>query len=71
MPSASASYNPTESIIARAPASKSITCANPADLRQTQLTINDQSACMASLTPTPSPALTPTTSDFALEHHQP
>ena len=69
MPSASASYNLTESIIARASASKSITRANPADLRQTQLTINDQSARTASLT---NPKLSPWTAnnfDFALEYY--
>lgn len=68
LPSFSLAYNITPSLIARGSASKSMTRANPADLRQTRLTIGDQGARQGSLT---NPNLTPFKSsnlDLALEY---
>jgi TonB-dependent receptor len=50
LPSATLAYNITPSLIARASASKSMTRANPADLRQTLLTIGDQGARQGNVT---------------------
>ncbi len=50
LPSATLAYNITPSLIARASASKSLTRANPADLRQTLLTIGDQGARQGNVT---------------------
>lgn len=69
MPSASLAYNIMPNLIARASASKSMTRANPADLRQTRLTIGDQGARQGNLT---NPKLTPFKSnnfDLALEYY--
>jgi TonB-dependent receptor len=50
LPSATLAYNLTPSLIARASGSKSLTRANPADLRQTRLSIGDQGARQGNLT---------------------
>ncbi|KQQ33335.1 hypothetical protein ASF61_09600 [Duganella sp. Leaf126] len=50
LPSATLAYNITPSLIARASASKSVNRANPADLRQTTLTLGDQGARQGSIT---------------------
>ena len=56
LPSGTVSYNVMPNLIARASASKSMTRANPADLRQTRVTIGDQGARQGNLT---NPKLTP------------
>ncbi|MCY4744685.1 TonB-dependent receptor [Pelomonas sp. UHG3] len=69
LPSFSLAYNITPSLIARASGSKSMTRANPADLRQTRLTIGDQGARQGNLT---NPKLSPFKSnnfDLALEYY--
>jgi TonB-dependent receptor len=69
MPSGSLAYNLMPNLIARASVSKSMTRANPADLRQTRLTIGDQGARQGNLT---NPRLTPFKSnnfDLALEYY--
>ncbi|MDR7334346.1 TonB-dependent receptor [Roseateles asaccharophilus] len=69
MPSASLAYNILPNLIARSSISKSMTRANPADLRQTRLTIGDQGARQGSVT---NPNLTPFKSnnfDLALEYY--
>lgn len=69
MPSASLAYNIMPNLIARASASKSMTRANPADLRQTRLTIGDQGARQGGVT---NPKLAPFKSnnfDLALEYY--
>lgn len=69
MPSLSLAYNVSSSIIARASASKSITRPNPADLRQTTLSIPDISVRTGTLT---NPNLSPFKSnnlDVALEYY--
>jgi TonB-dependent receptor len=50
LPSATVAYNITPKLIARASGSKSLTRANPADLRQTLLTLGDQGARQGSVT---------------------
>lgn len=50
LPSATLAYNVTPNTILRASGSKSLTRANPADLRQTQLTLGDQGARQGSVT---------------------
>jgi len=50
LPSATIAYNITPSLIARASGSKSLTRANPADLRQTMLTLGDQGARQGNVT---------------------
>ena len=50
LPSATLAYNITPKMIARIAASKSMTRANPADLRQTRLSIGDQGARQGSIT---------------------
>lgn len=50
LPSATLAYNITPSLIARASGSKSLTRANPADLRQTMLTLGDQGARQGNVT---------------------
>lgn len=50
LPSATLAYNLTPSLIMRASASKSVNRANPADLRQTSLTLGDQGARQGSIT---------------------
>jgi TonB-dependent receptor len=50
MPSATLAYNLTPSLIARASGSRTMTRANPADLRQTSLYIGDQGARQGSVT---------------------
>ncbi|MFZ6765550.1 TonB-dependent receptor [Undibacterium sp. Di26W] len=50
LPSATLAYNITPKLIFRASASKSLTRANPADLRQTMLTIGDQGARQGNVT---------------------
>jgi TonB-dependent receptor len=50
LPSATLAYNITPQLILRASGSKSLTRANPADLRQTQLTLGDQGARQGSVT---------------------
>ena len=50
LPSATLAYNITPKLIARASGSKSLTRANPADLRQTLLTIGDQGARQGNVT---------------------
>ncbi len=69
LPSFTLAYNVTPQLIARASASKSMTRANPADLRQTRLTIGDQGARQGSVT---NPKLQPFKSnnfDVALEYY--
>ena len=69
LPSATLAYNLTPSLIARASGSKSLTRANPADLRQTQLTLGDQGARQGSVT---NPKLKPFEAnnlDLALEYY--
>jgi TonB-dependent receptor len=50
LPAATLAYNVTPNTILRASGSKSLTRANPADLRQTQLTLGDQGARQGSVT---------------------
>lgn len=50
LPSATLAYNLSQNVIARLSGSKSLTRANPADLRQTQLSIGDQGARQGDLT---------------------
>ncbi len=50
LPSATLAYNFTPKLIGRASGSKSLTRANPADLRQTLLTIGDQGARQGNVT---------------------
>lgn len=50
LPSASFAYSVTPEVILRASASKSMTRANPADLRQTRLSIGDQGARQGNVT---------------------
>jgi TonB-dependent receptor len=50
LPSLSLAYNITPKLIARLSGSRSMTRANPADLRQTRLTIGDQGARQGNLT---------------------
>jgi TonB-dependent receptor len=50
LPSATLAYNITPKLIARLSGSKSMTRANPADLRQTRLTIGDQGARQGNVT---------------------
>ncbi|MFZ6722878.1 TonB-dependent receptor [Undibacterium sp. Ji49W] len=50
LPSATIAYNITPKLIFRASGSKSLTRANPADLRQTMLTIGDQGARQGNVT---------------------
>ncbi|USX19478.1 TonB-dependent receptor [Oxalobacteraceae bacterium OTU3REALA1] len=50
LPSATMAYNLTPSLIARLSGSKSLTRANPAELRQTQLTVGDQGMRQGNLT---------------------
>lgn len=69
LPSATLAYNVTPSTILRASGSKSMTRANPADLRQTQLTLGDQGARQGSVT---NPNLKPFEAnnlDIALEYY--
>jgi TonB-dependent receptor len=69
LPSATLAYNLTPSLIARASGSKSMTRANPADLRQTMLTLGDQGARQGSVT---NPKLKPFEAnnlDLALEYY--
>ncbi|WP_426338279.1 TonB-dependent receptor [Pseudoduganella sp. S-14] len=69
LPSATLAYNVTPNTILRASGSKSLTRANPADLRQTQLTLGDQGARQGSVT---NPNLKPFEAnnlDVALEYY--
>jgi TonB-dependent receptor len=69
LPSATLAYNLMPNMIARLAGSKSLTRANPADLRQTRLTINDQSVRQGELT---NPKLKPFEAmnlDFGLEYY--
>ncbi len=69
LPSLTTSYNVTDALIARASLSKSMTRANPADLRQSSLAIGDQGARQGNVT---NPNLNPFKSnnfDFALEYY--
>jgi len=50
LPSATLAYNLTTNLIARLSGSKSMTRANPADLRQTRITVGDQGARQGNLT---------------------
>jgi TonB-dependent receptor len=50
LPSLTLAYNLSQNVIARLSGSKSLTRANPADLRQTQLSIGDQGARQGDLT---------------------
>jgi TonB-dependent receptor len=50
LPSMTLAYNLSQNLIARVAASKSLTRANPADLRQTQLTVGDQGMRQGNLT---------------------
>lgn len=50
LPSMNLSYNLTPKLITRVSASKSMTRANPAELRQTRLSLNDQGARQGSVT---------------------
>ncbi|NIA57715.1 TonB-dependent receptor [Massilia sp. TW-1] len=69
LPSFTVAYNLTPSLIARASGSKSMTRANPGDLRQTSLYIGDQGARQGSVT---NPKLKPYEAnnlDLALEYY--
>ena len=69
MPSATFAYNITPSLIARASGSRTMTRANPGDLRQTSLYIGDQGARQGSVT---NPNLKPYESnnlDLGLEYY--
>jgi TonB-dependent receptor len=69
LPSFTLAYNLMPDLIARASASKSMTRANPADLRQTRLSIGDQGARQGNLT---NPNLKPFKAnnfDLALEYY--
>ena len=69
MPSATLAYNLTSSLIARASGSRTMTRANPADLRQTSLYVGDQGARQGSVT---NPNLKPYESnnlDLGLEYY--
>lgn len=69
LPSFTASYNILPDLIFRASASKSMTRANPADLRQTRVTIGDQGARQGNMT---NPNLKPFKSnnfDVSLEYY--
>jgi TonB-dependent receptor len=69
LPSFTLAYNLMPDLIARASASKSMTRANPADLRQTRVSIGDQGARQGNLT---NPNLKPfkaTNFDLSLEYY--
>ncbi|MDR7297458.1 TonB-dependent receptor [Pelomonas aquatica] len=69
LPSFTLAYNLMPDLIARASASKSMTRANPADLRQTRVSIGDQGARQGNLT---NPSLKPFKAnnfDLALEYY--
>ncbi len=69
LPSATLAYNIMPSLIARVSGSKSLTRANPADLRQTQLNIGDQGARQGNVT---NPKLKPfeaSNLDLGLEYY--
>lgn len=69
LPSATLAYNITPSVIARLSGSKSLTRANPADLKQTSLNFSDQSARVATTTNPKLKPLEANNLDLGLEYY--
>ncbi|MEO7497557.1 MAG: TonB-dependent receptor, partial [Massilia sp.] len=69
MPSATFAYNITPKLIARASGSQSMTRANPADLKQTRVSVNDQSVRTATATNPNLKAFQSKNLDLGLEYY--